>query len=203
MMGSFSLLQFVRMESKYVLHADSTTRCAFSVCPSHANVTSQKQPRSRSCENIVCKLLWWYFHLKQYCCGNMVGLKVEAVIKRRWKKREMKTGGEGIMTNNYEILFSVHAWRKALWQIKGPGVLVQQLGRLKFMLFFFPPTTPSSLLSFQINFSRFLNFCNWEASCRNSALWWSDFSERIRSRQSEASMRCWGCFAASQILPIY
>lgn len=136
MMGSFSLLQFVRMESKYVLHADSTTRCAFSVCPSHANVTSQKQPRSRSCENIVCKLLWWYFHLKQYCCGNMVGLKVEAVIKRRWKKREMKTGGEGIMTNNYEILFSVHAWRKALWQIKGPGVLVQQLGRLKFMLFF-------------------------------------------------------------------
>lgn len=71
MMGSFSLLQFVRMESKYVLHADNTTRCAFNVCPSQAKVTSQKQPLSRSCENIVWRLLWWYFHLKQYCCGNM------------------------------------------------------------------------------------------------------------------------------------
>lgn len=64
---SLSLHPFVSIESKYVLHAHNTTRCAFNVRPSHANVTSQKHPRSSSCENIVCKLLWWYFHRRQYC----------------------------------------------------------------------------------------------------------------------------------------
>lgn len=71
-MGSLSEQPFVRMESKYVLQAHKTTRCAFSVCPSQANVTSQKHPRSNSCENIVCKLLWWYFHRRQYCCGLFI-----------------------------------------------------------------------------------------------------------------------------------
>lgn len=72
MMGSLSVETFVSKESKYVLHAQRTTRWHRIVWPSHASVTSQKQPRSSSCENIVCKLLWWYFHRKQYCCGNIM-----------------------------------------------------------------------------------------------------------------------------------
>lgn len=110
MMGSFSLLQFVRMESKYVLHADNTTRCAFNVCPSHASVTSQKQPRSRSCENIVCRLLWWYFHLRQYCCGNILACGFLLYVLQLNKERKVLE--KRIMTNNYEkfSFIVVHAW---------------------------------------------------------------------------------------------
>lgn len=51
----------------------SITLCALSVLPSQASVISQYDCLSSRCENMVCKLLWWYFHLRQYCWGNMMG----------------------------------------------------------------------------------------------------------------------------------
>ena len=57
----------------------SITLCALSVLPSQASVTSQYACLSSSCENIVWRLLWWYFHLRQYCWGNMLDVAVGGV----------------------------------------------------------------------------------------------------------------------------
>ena len=46
------------------------TLCARRSFPSDARVTSQKLSLSSSCENMTCKLLWWYFQRRQYCWGS-------------------------------------------------------------------------------------------------------------------------------------
>lgn len=109
-MGSLSVYRFVNMESKNVLHAHKTTRCARSVRPSHANVTSQNASRSNNCENMVCKLLWWYFHRRQYCCIVILS----ALTVRRNQRLDKKTKRKETKAKTFQLKSSHHDFFLAL-----------------------------------------------------------------------------------------
>lgn len=72
---------------KYVLHADSTTLCAFKCFPSAAKVTSTNDSLFNKLENMEMKLGWWLFHLRQNCC-TAISVNSQIIIKDTVKSQK-------------------------------------------------------------------------------------------------------------------
>lgn len=63
---------YKNLTSKYGLHADKTTLCAFRHFPSAANVQSTKVPFSNNVSKTATNVDWWLFHLKQNCWSSSI-----------------------------------------------------------------------------------------------------------------------------------
>lgn len=95
---------------KYVLHADSTTLCAFKCFPSAANVTSTNDSLFNKLENMEMKFGWWLFHLKQNCC-TAISVKIYVIIVRaQWNLKSNYYNNRYYtitITNRYNIKWKV------------------------------------------------------------------------------------------------
>lgn len=68
------------------------TLWALSIFPSHARVTSQKLSLCNNCINMTWRLLWWYFHRRQYCWAETWDLICKLILSFSFKF--MLTGGD-------------------------------------------------------------------------------------------------------------